>query len=199
MKFRTATSWSSTLVFILLLVHANAQGVQKTDGSCLNYELGIVTLRGKLERRTFTNVSGVRETHYILKLDKPICVNADPNNEYNQQQKNISELQLVPFEGVTLRVSGARALLNRRVVASGVLFGAHTQHHFTKVLLSVKEIKAAGKPSANEGVLLRPGAREGQRAPCSSYSAATSEDLFSEISMRSNAHHSRASLPQPTL
>lgn len=172
MRLRNAMLWSVAFVFILLLTHADAQGKQNGDGTCLNYEPEIVTLRGKLERRTFTNVSGVRETHCILKLDKPICVNADANNEYNQQQKDISELQLVPFEAATLRVSDARALLNRRVVASGVLFGAHTQHHFTKVLLSVKEIKAAGKPSANEGVLLRSGARK-----------------------RGNAHHARATPP----
>lgn len=174
MKFRTTTSWSSTLVFILLLVHVSAQGARGRDGSCLNYEPEIVTLRGKLERRTFTNVSGVRETHYILKLDRPVCVNADPNNEYNQQQKKISELQLVP--AMILKTHGASALLNRHVIVSGVLFGAHTQHHFTKILLSVKEIKAAGKPSAKESMLPRSGVRR-----------------------MSNTHHIRASLPQPML
>lgn len=118
-----------SLIFVFA---SNAQ----TD--CLNYEPENVALSGKLTRLSMKNVSGQKETIYVLKLKTPICVNADANNEYNPQQNGIRDIQLA-FDAEKYKSS--RALLNKNVSVSGTLFGEHTQHHFTKVLMMVSEIK----------------------------------------------------------
>lgn len=121
--------------FFLSLIFVFAAQAQ-TD--CLNYEPENVTLSGKLARLSIKNVSGQKETIYVLKLKTPVCVNADPENEYNPQQNDVKDVQLA-FDAEKYKSS--RLLLNKNVMVSGTLFGEHTQHHFTKVLMSVSEIK----------------------------------------------------------
>lgn len=122
-------------VVFLSLIFVFATHAQ-TD--CVNYEPENVTLSGKLARLSMKNVSGQKETIYVLKLKTPICVNADAENEYNQQQNGVRDIQLA-FDAE--KYKSARLLLNKNVSVSGTLFGEHTQHHFTKVLMMVSEIK----------------------------------------------------------
>lgn len=110
----------------------------RAQTDCLNYEPENVTLSGKLARLSMKNISGRKETIYVLKLETPICVNADAESEYNQQQSGVNDIQLA-FDAEKYKSS--RALLNKNVSVSGTLFGEHTQHHFTKVLMMVSEIK----------------------------------------------------------
>ena len=123
---------SAFFLSLLFVFAAQAQ----TD--CLNYEPENVTLNGKLVRLSIKNVSNQKETIYVLKLVAPICVKADAENEYNPAQNNIKDVQLV-LDSEKYRSS--RSLVNKNVIVSGTLFGEHTQHHFTKVLLTVSEIK----------------------------------------------------------
>lgn len=121
-------------VFLSLIFVFAAQA----QTGCLNYEPENVTLSGKLARLSMKNISGQKETIYVLKLETPICVNADTENEYNQQQSGVKDIQLA-FDAEKYKSS--RALLNKNVSVSGTLFGEHTQHHFTKVLIMVSDIK----------------------------------------------------------
>jgi len=121
-------------VFLSLIFVFAAQA--QTD--CLNYEPENVTLNGKLVRLSMKNVSNQKETIYVLELKTPICVNADSENEYNPQQSGVKDIQLAFSEE---KFKSSRALLNKTVSVSGTLFGEHTQHHFTKVLMIVSEIK----------------------------------------------------------
>lgn len=121
-------------VFLSLIFVFAAQA--QTD--CLNYEPENVTLSGKLIRLSMKNISGQKEMIYTLRLETPICVNADAENEYNPQQSDVKDIQLA-FDAEKFKSS--RSLLNKNVTVSGTLFGEHTQHHFTKVLMSVSEIK----------------------------------------------------------
>jgi hypothetical protein len=105
--------------------------------SCLNYEPEIVNLRGRVIRRVFSNLSNRRQTVYLLELNKPVCVNKDPANEFNIQRKNIQKMQLVLED-----YNKAKKLIGKFVEVKGVLFGNHTQNHFTEVLISVNEIKS---------------------------------------------------------
>jgi|GEM_PF-4444280 len=66
----------------------------KQNASCLNYEPEIVNLRGKIIRRTFSNVSNRQQTVYLLELNKPVCINKDPTNEFNTQQKTFKKCSL---------------------------------------------------------------------------------------------------------
>lgn len=121
-------------VFLSLIFVFAAQA--QTD--CLNYEPENVTLSGKLVRLSMKNAANQKETIYALQLKTPICVNADPENEYNPQNSGVKDIQLA-FDAEKFKSS--RALLNKNVTVSGTLFGEHTQHHFTKVLMMVSEIK----------------------------------------------------------
>lgn len=117
---------------LLFAFAANAQ----TD--CLNYEPENVTLSGKLIRQTVTNAANEKIRIYVLQLKIPICVNADAENEYNPQQSGIKDIQLA-FNDETYK--SALSLIDKNVSVSGTLFGEHTQHHFTKVLMMVSDIK----------------------------------------------------------
>jgi hypothetical protein len=117
--------------------NTNSGIIFRQTRSCLNYEPEIVSLRGRLVRRTFINASNKRENVFLLELSKPICVNEDLNNEFNLQQKNVQRIQLALSD-----YRKAKKLVGKLVEAKGTLFGGHTQHHFTAVLLSVNQIKA---------------------------------------------------------
>lgn len=114
---------------------------------CLSYEPTVVALHGVLTRETFPgppNYESIRkgdraETSWLLKLDSPICVNEDKSDpDLNPGRKNVRKVQLV------LNPEGYekyKALLGKKVVASGTLFGAHTGHHHTPVLLTVADLE----------------------------------------------------------
>ena len=121
-------------VFLSLIFVFAAQA----QNGCLNYEPENVTLSGKLTRLSMKNISGQKETIYVLKLKSPVCVNADTENEYNLPQRGVRDVQLA-FDAE--KYKAARLLINKNVKVSGTIFGEHTQHHFTKVLMSVSEIK----------------------------------------------------------
>jgi hypothetical protein len=110
---------------------------------CLSYEPSLVALHGTLTREDFpgppnyqdTGKGDKAETYWFVKLDSPICVNegkSDPN--LNPRQKNIHRVQLVFGAEAYGKYS---ALLGKKVVASGTLFGKNAPHHHTPVLLTV--------------------------------------------------------------
>lgn len=116
---------------------------------CLSYEPSKVRLTGTIIEKTFpgppewTSIEkGDRpETRWILKLSKPICVNGDPNDEINvETEKNVRNMHLVFGHENYARY---KHLLNRKVIAEGTLYHAHTAHHRTRVLLTVISIKPA--------------------------------------------------------
>jgi len=79
------------------------------------------------------------ETYWLLNLDSPICVNEDKAEpDLNQAQKNVRRVQLVLDQGA---YEEFKAQLGSRVVATGSLFGAHTGHHHTPVLLRVNSLE----------------------------------------------------------
>jgi len=123
-----------------------AAGADK-DAECLPYEPNIVSLAGIINKKDFPgkpNYESIgsgneRETYWILKLDRPICLSADANNELNQPEFGIAEMQLVLDSA---KYDEYRSLLARPVTVRGTLFHAHTGHHHTTVLLKVLDITA---------------------------------------------------------
>lgn len=137
--FRFKSIIRSALFFgILMFVAATPFTQGGENKSCLAYEPATVTLSGKLSRRPVFDASGRRQTIWVIKLAEPVCVNADPANEMNAAVGRVSEIQLV-FTAEQVR--RYRALLNQKVQLKGRLFAAHTQHHFTDVLMMVGEAK----------------------------------------------------------
>lgn len=130
------------IIFIAAAQNGAAQTVKQTNqrnktAKCLNYEPEKVSLRGQLLRKTVVNASNQKETIWTLKLDAPVCVNADAENEFSVKQDRVADVQLVLTAEMFKKY---RAQLNKKIEASGTLFGAHTQHHFTDVLMIVEEI-----------------------------------------------------------
>jgi hypothetical protein len=116
---------------------------------CLSYEPSEVNVTGSLIRKTFAgppNYESVRkgdrpETYWLLKLSGPVCVSEDKADpDLNPSQAFITQIQLVLDPEL---YKSEKPLVGSKVVARGTLFGAHTGHHHTPVLLSVKSIEPA--------------------------------------------------------
>ncbi|MGD0567804.1 MAG: DUF4431 domain-containing protein [Candidatus Sulfotelmatobacter sp.] len=131
---------------VLLLLFPGVCVAQLELAGCRSYEPTIVDLHGTLIRETFAgppNFTDIRkgdeaETYWLLKLDSPICVNQDQSNpDLNPGQKNVRRVQLVLDQTAYEQY---KALLGKKVVATGSLFGASTGHHHTPVLLTVTHI-----------------------------------------------------------
>jgi len=129
-------------LFMLLLVPVACVAQLELAG-CRSYEPATVGLHGKLVRETFAgppNYDDIRkgdkaETVWLVTLDSPICINQDEAEpDRNPSQKNVRKVELVLNKEDGER---AKALLGKRVVATGSLFGAHTGHHHTPILLTV--------------------------------------------------------------
>ena len=108
-----------------------------TFQGCLDYEPAEVSLAGTISRRTFVNASEQKEVVWILRLAKPVCVNADENSDSNVKRARVKDVQLVLEPGMFAEY---RRLLGKKVRATGTLFGEHTAHHFTSVLLDVTKM-----------------------------------------------------------
>jgi Domain of unknown function (DUF4431) len=129
-------------VFLLVLLPSLALAQLEVAG-CKQYEPVLVSLKGTLVRETLAGPPNYEDIHkgdkpetiWLLKLQSPICVDQDKvQPDLNPSQKNVRKVQLVLDNEHYER---AKALLGRRVVATGTLFGAHTGHHHTTVLLTV--------------------------------------------------------------
>ena len=131
----------AVLIF-LLVFHPIRLG--SANQSCLTYEPNSVVLQGRMRPHTFPgrpNYQSIAkgdeaERVWVLHLTKPICVLASADWE---KEENVSDVQLVFSEGQN-QYDRYRSLLGGRIIATGTLFRAHTGHHHTRVLLTVKEI-----------------------------------------------------------
>jgi hypothetical protein len=135
--------------FILAMLPTLSFGQVELAG-CKSYEPAVVSLHGTLIRKTLAgppNYADIRhgdraETFLFLNLDRPICVDEDKSEpDLNPKQTNIRRVQLVLFG--TGAYDKYKALVGKRVVAAGTLFGWHTGHHHTPVLLTVNNIEQA--------------------------------------------------------
>jgi hypothetical protein len=105
---------------------------------CVSYEPAKVALEGTISRRTFMNASDQKEVVWILRLAKPVCVSADVGSDVNVERSRVTDVQLVLDADMYGKY---RRLLGKKVKATGTLFGEHTAHHFTPVLLDVTAVE----------------------------------------------------------
>jgi len=138
------------VVSLMLLFGVGASStVAGISQGCLAYEPARVKLHGMISRRTFagppnyesTKKGDERETYWILRLNKAICVKGDESLPgISEAEKNVSQLQLVLDAEQYARYKN---LPGKRAEVSGKLFHSHTGHHHTNVLLKVAEMKPA--------------------------------------------------------
>ena len=127
-----------SFIFILAATSVVALAQTSNDKQCLAFEPTTVNLKGKLIRKAVVNASEQKENIWVLKLNNEICVAADANNEFNTAAERITEVQLVFSPD---RLAKNRGLQNQNISIIGTLFGGHTQHHFTRVLMMVAKVK----------------------------------------------------------
>ena len=126
-------------------------GQSPTQSQCLSYEPAVVTLSGTLVSKTFPgppNYESVKkgdrpETSWFLDLPESVCVNeSETEPDLNPKQSGIHEIQLVLQPEQYQRHKG---MVGRKVLATGTLFGEHTGHHDTPVLLTVRTLDLPSK------------------------------------------------------
>ena len=107
--------------------------------ACLRYGPP-VHLTGALHRKAIPGADKTA-TYWFLRLDQPVCVEARPGNDgIDVAYGTVREVQLVLGGDLYRRYA---ALLDSRVTGIGTLFGRHTGHHATPVLLTVQELRRA--------------------------------------------------------
>lgn len=137
---------------VLLLCALLLQFVFFTDEvkseECLSYKPAKVRLTGTLVERTFPGPPEFEsiekgdepEARWILKLTKPVCVNA--NEEYDIDF--VSETDITAVQLALLReYARYKHLVNKKVIAEGTLFHRTTGYDFTTVLMWVTDMKLA--------------------------------------------------------
>jgi hypothetical protein len=132
---------------------------ESSSSRCLSYEPALVNVGGTLISKTFAgppNYESVRngdraETSWLIELHSPVCVSGDKAGpDLNPSQDRVTEIQLVltPEEYQTYK-----GMVGREVIARGTLFGAHTGHHHTPVLLTAKSIEPAKSDASSRSVV----------------------------------------------
>jgi hypothetical protein len=141
--------------FEFLSGHAAQVPAEKASG-CLAYEPVNVELTGTILRKTFPgppNYESVArgdtpEVHWLLELSSPICMTADAADpDIYPARRDIREIQLAFPDAKTY--AREKNLVGKSVVAKGTLFGSHTGHHHTAVVLTVSSLSKAGVHSPN--------------------------------------------------
>ncbi len=134
------------IAVIMFISIPSSVGQSTTRSQCLSYEPAVVTLSGTLVRKTFPgppNYESVKkgdrpETSWLLDLPESVCVNEDKTDpDLNPKQSGIHEIQLVLQ---TEQYQQHKGMVGRKVLATGTLFGKHTGHHHTPVLLTIRKL-----------------------------------------------------------
>lgn len=132
------------LVPFLLITTAHDAAAQ----GCLSYESDGVKLAGKIKTMTFPgppNYESLKkgdqpEVAWVLRLRRPVCVEAGRDNEFDVAESKVTDIQLV-LEAEEFTKWRVLARGRAWVVVTGKLFHAHTGHHHTAVLMEVTNIK----------------------------------------------------------
>ena len=129
---------------------------RRKGSNCLAYEPVTVELTGTILRKTFPgppNYESVArgdapEVHWLLELSSPICMTADAADpDIYPARRNVREIQLAFPDAKTYERQ--KNLVGKSVTAKGTLFGSHTGHHHTAVVLTVTGLIKAGAHSSN--------------------------------------------------
>lgn len=130
------------IAFVCMILSVPAIGIifpSLSDSEELRTDPVMVTLTGTPSKASFENDAYKRhEQVYVLKLAAPIDVAGD---DLGDPVKNVKKIQMV-FSGNTIK---PETFSNKEVRVTGSLFHAHTAHHFTDVLIQVKEIALSRK------------------------------------------------------
>lgn len=111
----------------------------------LSYEKPDTVLKGVLVKETYQGKDAEPplkgSTSWILKLEKPISVKANPESPEDTEEKNVKEVQLAlgnaKVEAADLKKYAAEKV---RISVTGSLYHAHTAYHVRPVLTLVSTV-----------------------------------------------------------
>lgn len=117
-----------------------------TYAACLPYEPALVTLSGKLERKTFPgrpNFESIAngdepETGFYLVPSSPICAIGIPGSSNPDTQTNVQLIQLILDQSGYTKL---QPLIGKNIRLHGSLQSWVTGHHHTPLLLAFKNIE----------------------------------------------------------
>lgn len=134
-----------TILLFIVLTAVTYPTAAQTQRS-LHYEPEVVELEGRLVMQSKFGAPNYGENPKtdkkvrvpVLVLRTPISVVANEGDDYNSKPvSNAKQIQLAfPTSGITYK-----DLIGKDVVVSGTLFHAHTGHHYTDAVLTVRSIK----------------------------------------------------------
>jgi Domain of unknown function (DUF4431) len=139
------------IALTLLVLTESSVSQTRLQSECLSYDPSVVTLSGTLVRKTFPgppNYESVKkgdkpETSWLLDFPESVCVNEDKvEPDLNPKRSAVREIQLVLQPQ---QYGQHKSLVGTPVIATGTLFGEHTAHHHTPVLLMVRTLEGAAK------------------------------------------------------
>lgn len=130
-------------ITVICAIFSGFLGITTSLGACLDYEPAVVSLSGTLAREVYPgrpNYESIAngdepEAIWVLKLDKPICIN--DAGFMAQAETNVAEIQLVLS---TDQYQVYADLMGGHITASGTLFHEHTGHHHKTLLLNTSTI-----------------------------------------------------------
>jgi hypothetical protein len=129
------------VTFVVLAVAIACSHAPASD--CLAYEPSVVRLAGTVVQEVFPGPPNYEDVHrgdkpetiWLLVLSRPVCVKQDKKqSDLNPARTGVARIQMVLDQQRSRQYAD---LIGKRVVATGTLFGEHTGHHHTKVLLTV--------------------------------------------------------------
>jgi hypothetical protein len=132
---------------IVFAASASGVGQSKAVSLCLAYEPSVVKLSGNLTRKVYPGSPNYESTQkgdrpeagWYLHLDKAICVDEDKADpQLNPAHTDLRIIQLVVSPELYMKY---RSMVGKHVIAVGTLFGEHTAHHHTPVLLTVNKFE----------------------------------------------------------
>jgi hypothetical protein len=143
MKNHLSISAASRLLMVLFM---SLGTITASRAECLKFEPAVARLVGKLIAREYPgppnygSVAGDKpETQWILLLRSPLCVDGDSASRTNvDSAAGVTEVQLV----YTADPSDLKRLSGDSVEVTGTLIAAHTGHHRTPVLMTVRGLRS---------------------------------------------------------
>jgi len=120
---------------LVLICLAMMLGAPAAHAQCMK-PMGEARAEGYLTVGNFRDAAGRRETAYILRLTRPVCLDGAEDDEARKGTRRVHLFS--PERGTAAKI---QRLVGRRVIASGEPFGQHTAHHHAPIVMTVTDIR----------------------------------------------------------
>ena len=109
-------------------------GAPAAQAQCMK-QMGEARAEGSLTVGRFRDAAGRPETAYILRLNRPVCLDGAEDDE---ARKGTRKVHLFSPDAKMAR--NIQRLVGRNVIVYGAPFGQHTAHHHAPIVMTVTDI-----------------------------------------------------------